>query len=72
MLPGGPGEPSSTAVILRAGPGVRSVSARLVDGRSVPAVVGDDGWGVASADGRIVALTAVDGAGRRSSEALID
>ena len=72
MLHGGPGEPSSTAVIIRAGPGVRSVSARLVDGRSVPAAVGGDGWGMASAEGRIVALTAVDGAGRRSSETLID
>lgn len=71
LLMGGPGAPPATAVIIRAGPGVRSVSARLVDGRSVPAVLGADGWGVAVGDGRIVGITAIDAAGRRSPETLV-
>ena len=71
MLRGGPGTTDSTGVIFRVGPQVRSVTARLVDGRSVPAALGTDGWGLAVADGRIVALTGVDVAGRPVPETLL-
>ena len=51
-----PAAADSTVVIFRAGPGVTRLTARVADGRSVPAVVGTDGWGVVASDGRIVAV----------------
>lgn len=72
LLMGAPGTPPSTAVIIRAGPGIRTALTRLADGRSLPAVVGTDGWGLAVGDGRVVGVTGVDGAGRQSAETLID
>jgi len=71
VLVGGPGTTDSTGVIFRAGPEVRSVSARLADGRSVPVSLGADGWGLAVSDGRIVALTGVDTDGRPAPEVLV-
>jgi len=71
LLMGPPGTTDSTGVIFRAGPQVRSVTAQLVDGRSVPAVLGADGWGLAVADGRIVALAGVDTAGRPVPEVFV-
>lgn len=68
---GPPGSGEGTAAIFRAGPQVRSVTARLVDGRSVAAALSADGWGLAAADGRIVALTGVDQAGRPVPEVLV-
>jgi len=44
---------------------VRTVSARTSDGRTFPAVLGNDGWGVAIGPGRIVGLIALDSAGRQ-------
>ena len=60
---GDPGTPPSSAGIVRVGPGVRTVSARTADGRSVPAVLGKDGWAIAVARGRIVTFTAFDAQG---------
>lgn len=68
---GPPGSGDGTVAIFRAGPKVRSVTARLVDGRSVAAALSADGWGFAAADGRIVALTGVDTAGRPVPEILV-
>ena len=68
---GPPGAADGTVAIFRAGPQVRSVTARLVDGGSVAAALGADGWGLAVAAGRIIALTGVDTAGRQVPEILV-
>jgi hypothetical protein len=68
---GQPGAAPATAAILRSGPGVQSVSAQTADGRSFPAVVGADGWGVALVPGRIVELVALDRAGREVAEVFV-
>jgi hypothetical protein len=65
-----PAGPTATGVLFRAGPGVARVEARLLDGRTVPAALGSGGWGVVAAEGRIVALQALDGAGRPLGEAV--
>lgn len=67
----GPDTAPSTVAIFRAGAQVRKVSARLADGRSVPATVGVDGWGLVASDGRLVALTGVDASGRPVPEQLV-
>lgn len=51
-----PAAADSTVVIFRAGPGVTTLTARVADGRTVPALVGTDGWGIVARDGRIVAV----------------
>jgi hypothetical protein len=71
LLMGGPGTEWRSAVILRAGPAVRSVSARTADGRSVAATLGEDGWGMAVSTGRLFLLTAFDAAGRPVAEAFV-
>jgi hypothetical protein len=67
-----PGVEESTAVILRVAPAAVTVAARTADGRTFPAVLGADGWGVAVGPGRIVGLSAQDGAGRPLSEVFVE
>jgi hypothetical protein len=67
----GPGTAPSTVVIFRSGTGVARFSARLADGRTVPASIGADGWGVVASDGRIVAVGGVDTQGRSVPETLV-
>ena len=66
----GPGSVENTVVIFRAGPGVARLTARLADGRMVPASIGTDGWGLVASDGRVVALSGVDTQGRSIPETL--
>ena len=67
-----PGSEPSTVVVFRAGAGVARFSARLADGRTVPASMGADGWGLVAADGRIVGITGIDVQGRALPEQLVD
>jgi hypothetical protein len=61
---GDPGTAPSSAITIRFGPDVRTVTARTADGRTFPAVLGVDGWGLAVGPGRIVVVAASDSAGR--------
>jgi hypothetical protein len=67
----GPGTRPSTVVIFRTGPNLARFSARLADGRTVPASIGLDGWGLVASDGRIVAVTGIDTQGRAVPEQLV-
>ena len=64
----GPGTTAATVAFFRAGSQIRRVTARLVDGRSVDAVVGADGWGLIATESRVVALTGYDVNGRAFPE----
>ena len=50
----------ATIVLIRVGPDARRATARLVDGRSVDASVGSDGWAVVVTDGRPYLVDALD------------
>ena len=60
----GPDTELSTVVMFRSGPGLARFSARLADGRTVPASIGADGWGLVASEGRIVAVSGMDPQGR--------
>jgi len=64
----GPGTTAATVAFFRSGSQIRRVTARLVDGRSVDAVVGADGWGLVATESRVVALTGYDVNGRAFPE----
>ncbi len=67
----GPGSAPATVVMFRAGTGVARLTARLADGRTVPATTGADGWGLVATEGRVVGLTAIDPQGRSAPEQLV-
>jgi len=67
----GPGTDGFSVTILRSGPSVAHVSARLADGRTVPASIGTEGWALVAADGRIVAVSGIDVQGRSVPETLV-
>jgi hypothetical protein len=67
----GPDTTASTVTMFRAGAGVARFSARLADGRVVPASIGTDGWGLVASDGRIVAVNGTDTKGRSVPETLV-
>jgi hypothetical protein len=67
----GPDTVPSTVVILRSGAGVARFSARLADGRTVPASIGADGWGLVASDVRVVAVTGTDLQARNLPEQLV-
>ena len=65
FAPGRGPTPSAIIVLARLGPGARDVVALLVDGREIPAVVGEDGWALVAAGTRPFLLEVRD-AGRRA------
>lgn len=77
FFPGGPGPGSSAApvtpvvVVVRVAPEVRTVRALLVDGGTVDAVLGPDGWGLVATAGRPYLLEAYDGRGRVIAETAV-
>ncbi|MEA2685852.1 MAG: hypothetical protein QOE93_1047, partial [Actinomycetota bacterium] len=58
------GEDLAVVVLARVGADTDGLTAVLVDGRTVDATVGDDGWALVVTDGRPYLLEARDGKGR--------
>lgn len=64
FAPGRGPVPPATIVLARAGPEVRSLVAVLVDGRTIPAALGRDGWALVAAGARPYLLEVRDTAGK--------
>ncbi len=67
----GPDTSPSTVTIFRSGAGVARFTARLVDGRMVPASIGADGWGLVAGDADVVAVSPIDAQGRTLAEQVV-
>ena len=68
---GPPGTDRSTVTILRSGPSIARLTARLADGRTVSPTIGTDGWAVVAGAGTVVAASGIDTQGRAVPEQLV-
>lgn len=65
---GPPGTEPSTVTMVRAGPSIARLTARLADGRTASPAIGTDGWAVVAGAGPVVAAGGTDTAGRAVPE----
>lgn len=70
-IPGLPGSEPATVAILRSGPSVARLTARLADGQTVAPSVGADGWALVVGAGPVVAASGIDTQGRAIPEAIL-